>query len=120
MVLLGLLLVAIIGIALRTQSGGQENVAAGAIWIALTFLSVTNLSHAFAMEKEGDCLRAIRLTGIDAKTIFFSKFLSSMCMIAMPTIIIVPITFFAFHITHFSVFIPLMLIILTGSAARSR
>lgn len=102
-----------LALAVGAQSAPQLNLVTGAIWIAMTFLSVTTLNHAFVMEQEGDCLRAIRLTGVGAKKIFFSKFISSMCMITIPTVIIVPIAFFAFRITHFPFFLPLMLIILT-------
>jgi heme exporter protein B len=119
MILLGLLLVAIVGFAFGPKPHDAEAVAAGAIWVALSFVTVINLNRAFTIEREADSLKAVQLTGIDSKKIFASKFLSSLALITLASCIIVPAALFIFNMIERAAIVPLTVTILIGAAGYS-
>ena len=115
MIVLGLLLILITGLAFGPEFSEPENMAAGSIWIALSFVTVINSSRSFLIEREGDCLKALLLTGIDPGKLFLSKFLSSFLLINMAAIIIVPASLIAFKMMQLCFLLPLMIVVLLGT-----
>lgn len=115
MIILGLLLILITGFAFGPQFSEPENLAAGSIWLALSFVTVINFSRSFMIEREGDSLKALLLTGIEPGKLFLSKFLSSLILINMAAIIIVPASLIAFKMIQLSLVLPLMIVVLLGT-----
>lgn len=116
MIFLGLLLIMILSFAFGPQFSEPQNVAAGSLWLALSFVSVINLHRSFSIEREGGTIKALLLTGIDPGKFFLSKFLSSFILLNLAAVIFVPASLIAFNVITFSLIPPLLIIVLLGTA----
>ncbi len=115
MIILGVLLILITGFSFGPQFGEPDSMVAGSIWLALSFVTVTNLGRSFLIEREGDSLKALLLTGVKPGKLFLSKLLSSFILINTAAIVIVPASLIAFKMIKLSFLLPLMIIVLLGT-----
>ncbi len=116
MVFVGLLLVVILSISFGPKFFNASKLASGTIWVVLSYISVLNLNRAFSIEKEGDSLKGVLLTSIDAGKIYISKFASSFILLLIATAVILPVTLVLLNAMKFTYILPLLILIILGAA----
>lgn len=116
MIFLGLILVLIFSFAFGPQFNNSEEIAASSIWVALSFVSIINLNNSFQIEKDGKSFKALILTGVDAGNIFLSKFITSIIMLFMAALIIIPATLIFFNLLNIRLFSSLLLLFFLGAS----
>ncbi len=99
-----LLVIVIFNFAFKPER--VEPVAAGVLWVALTFAGVLGLSRSFVMEK--GCLEGLMLCPVDREVIYLGKMLASVSFMLIVAAIILPIFFILFNLP---IFLPKLVLI---------
>ncbi len=93
-------------------------VAAGVLWVALTFAGVLGLSRSFILEKDKGCLEGLMLFPVDRSLIYFGKMLGNLIFILVVAVIVLPIFFILFNLPIFRPELVLIVVLATiGFAA---
>jgi len=76
-----------------TLEPGQNtsSIAAGILWVALTFAGVLGLSRSFVIEKDKGCLQGLMLCPVDRSILYLGKMLSILVFMIAVEIIILPV-----------------------------
>lgn len=106
-----LLVIVIFNFAFEPERVGL--VAAGILWVALTFAGVLGLSRSFVLEKDKDCLEGLMLCPVDREVIYFGKMLGSLTFILVVAVIVLPIFFILFNLPIFRPELVLIVVLAT-------
>jgi heme exporter protein B len=76
-----------------TLEPGQNtsSIAAGILWVALTFAGVLGLSRSFVIEKDKGCLQGLMLCPVDRSILYLGKMLSILVFMIAVEVIILPV-----------------------------
>jgi len=76
-----------------TLEPGQNtsSIAAGILWVALTFAGVLGLSRSFVIEKDKGCLQGLMLCPVDRSILYLGKMLSILVFMIVVEVIILPV-----------------------------
>jgi heme exporter protein CcmB len=88
------------GVDTVTTSKNREvlpNVAAGILWIAVTFAGTLGLSRAFDRERENDTMRALLLSPVDRGAVFLGKALGITIFMLLVEAAVVPLIALLFN-----------------------
>ena len=72
------------------------NVAAGILWIAVTFSGTLGLGRAFDRERENDTMRALLLSPVDRGAVFLGKALGIASFMIAVEVVVVPLVWLLF------------------------
>lgn len=75
--------VLIFAFALIAGEPPPVNVAAGALWVAMTLSGTLGIGRAFEREREGDTLRALLLAPVDRNAVYVAKLVSIMLLMGL-------------------------------------
>ncbi len=73
------------------------NVAAGILWISITFSGTLGLGRAFDREREGDTMRALLLSPVDRGAVFLGKAMGIAIFMLLVEVAVVPLTALLFN-----------------------
>jgi len=62
------------------------------LWVTFTFAGVLAFSHAFALEREGDCMEGLKLAPVDSGTIYLGKLMASTLSILIVEAAVLPLS----------------------------
>ena len=96
-----LLVVVIFNFAFDTGVGPDDTMAAGILWVAITFGGVIGLNHTFAIEKENSRLEGLMLCPIDRSVIYWGKLAGIFTFMLVIAAVITPIFLALFNLTLF-------------------
>jgi len=87
------LILAVMAFALRGSQSTPitSDLAAGILWVAIIFSSVTTFNQTFAAEKENGCLKGLLLCPVDRSLIYLAKLLANFIIITISQVITVPL-----------------------------
>jgi heme exporter protein B len=88
-------------------------VAAGVLWVALTFAGVLGLSRSFILEKDKGCLEGLMLFPVDRSLIYFGKMLGNLIFILVVAVMVLPIFFILFNLPVFRPELVLIVVLAT-------
>lgn len=72
----------------KTERG---KLTASVLWTAFVFAGIITLNRSFTLERTHGALQGIRLTGVDASSLYLSKVISSLVFLFLLEIVITPI-----------------------------
>jgi len=98
MFVFAVLVIVVFNFAIGADAELIRQVAAGVIWIALSFASVLGLQRTGQMENEEDSLQGVLLALHDRSALFIAKMLVQMLYLLMVMICILPLCGIWFHI----------------------
>lgn len=116
MFVFALLVIVIFNFAFEAGRSDITLIGPGILWIAFTFAGTLGLNHAFALEKENNCLNGMMLTPLDRGDIYLGKFLGTALFMFIMEILILPFFSLLFNISLLAVLPQLLLINLLGTA----
>ena len=107
MMMFGLLVVIVFGIALPPSSTLEDSPdpssgRAGVLWIAFSFASVIGLNRSLAMELDNECLQGLLVSPVSRDGLYLAKVASNLAFMLIADCIILPV-FFVSHGVHFDV-----------------
>lgn len=85
------------------------------LWTAFVFSGVLSLNRSFALEKEDNCIQALRLAPADAGGVFLGKFIANTVFMLVTEIIILPLFAMFFNINITTQIWQLLLIVFLGT-----
>ena len=115
MAVFALLILVVFNFTLNIGFAQKNSLAAGLLWIALTFASTLGFNQLYAPELEHGNIQAIRLLPIDKGLIYVSKVLSSFVFLLVMEAIVVPLFAVFFNLDLLSKFLPLSLTCILGA-----
>lgn len=86
----GFLAVLVLAFAFRRGDAPIEAVAAGSLWVAVSFSGTLGLGRAFDRERENDCIRALLLTPVSRQSIYLGKVLGIVTFMGIVELIVLP------------------------------
>ena len=92
-------------------------VAAGVIWVALTFAGVLGLSRSFILEKDKGCLEGLMMCPVGRDAIYFGKMLGNLIFILVAAAIVVPVFLILFNLPIFRLELVLIVVLATAGFA---
>jgi heme exporter protein B len=96
-----LLVVVIFHFAFDTGVGPDDTVAAGILWVAITFGGVIGLNRTFAIEKENSRLEGLMLCPVDRSIIYWGKLAGIFTFMLVIAAVITPIFLALFNLPLF-------------------
>lgn len=115
MLVFALLIVFIFNFALQLSPELQAGLAAGLLWVSLTFASTLGLNRSVSMERENNALDGLLLAPVDRSAIFFGKALSNLAFTTLVALILLPV--FSLFYQQNMLNLSLLLVILLGVGA---
>lgn len=104
--------VLVFSFAFVKEGRAPDDVAAGILWIAISFSGTLALGRTFERERYNDTLRALMLAPADRPALYAGKFLGMVALLALVELLLVPLVGFLFAAPIFSR--PLLLATLLG------
>jgi len=86
-----LLLTVLFGFAFQSEPVDPRTQAPGLLWAAFSFAGVIALQRSFALERDGNCLRALLLAPVDRGALFVGKALANFLLIGLVEAVVLPI-----------------------------
>ena len=112
----GLLVVLISAFAFYRGDVPSHAIAAGTLWVAITYSGTLGLGRAFAREREGECMRALLLSPAPRSSIFLGKLLGIVSFMLAIQLVVLPAVFVFFNQSvGFEQLWRLLLVIVLGS-----
>ena len=99
------------------QEGREiDHVAAGILWVTVTFAGTLALGRTFERERQNETLRAILITPVDRPAIYVGKLLVLLILMAAVEMIVVPLVSLMFQVPIFEHSILLVMLLITGTS----
>ncbi len=86
-----LLVIVIFNFGFDFASFSFEALGPGVLWVAFTFAGVLSFGHSFAVEKEAECLQALRLAPMDPGSLYLGKMLANLVSLLIVEALILPL-----------------------------
>lgn len=94
---------------------GAPRTAPGVLWVAIAFSGVLVVGRSWARERENDAMRALLLAPIPRAAIFVGKTLSTLLLLAVVELLLVPLVGILFHADFVDVLGPLVACLALGT-----
>jgi heme exporter protein CcmB len=107
--------VLVFAFALVREGRAVEDVAAGILWIAISFAGTLALGRTFERERYGETLRALLLAPAPRPAIYVGKLLGIVALLGVAEIILVPLVALLFQASLFARPALLAALLLTGT-----
>jgi len=91
MFVFSLLVLVILSFAFELRIGNAQQVAPGALWVALAFAAVLGLNRSLAQEREDGCLEGLMLAPMERSTIYLAKAASNLLFLVATQAIVLPV-----------------------------
>jgi len=115
MAVFALLILVVFNFTLNMGFSQKHSLAAGLLWIALTFASTLGFNQLYAPELEHGNIQAIRLLPIDKSLVYVSKVFSSFLFLLVIELVVVPLFGIFFNLDLMSKILPLALTCFLGT-----
>ena len=92
LLVLALLIILVFVFALTPEQLHQPAFGSALLWVALVFAGMLSIHRAFILEQERNCFAGLLLCPIDPGQVFFAKFLSNVCFLAIVEAVVAPLT----------------------------
>ena len=113
MVVFALLVILIFNFALELDRAAVENVAAGVLWVTITFTGTLGLNRSLSMEKDRGSLDGLLLAPMDRSALYFGKALGNLLFMLIVLAVILPIFSILFNLNMLRP--ALLLVVLLGT-----
>ncbi len=110
-----LLVLVILSFGFDFSTAKFSDVGAGVLWVAFVFPAVLSFGHAFALERDGECLSGLRLTPADAGTLYLGKLAANIVFMLAMEAAILPLSAVLFGYDLAPVLAPLAFVIAVHS-----
>ena len=114
LIALSLLILLVIVFALNPP-GGEPDIAAGALWVALIFAGTIGATRTIAAERENGCIRGLLLSPADRAAIYCAKLLASFTFMAVAEIAAVILMMLFFNLEFSLRLVHLALVLIIGA-----
>jgi heme exporter protein B len=114
-VLFAVSVVLIFSFAIVREGRAPDDVAAGILWVAISFAGTLAMGRTFERERYNDTLRALILAPADRPAIYMGKLLGLLLLMALVEIILVPLVGLLFGAPIFAYPIMLSLLLAAGT-----
>lgn len=112
------LVLIIFNFAFEPGSEAIRLVAAGILWVAITFAGMLGFGRSLVQEKDKGCLEGLMLCPVDREVIFFGKMTANLIFMLVVEAITFPAAFFLFNLPLFMPALALVALLATiGFAA---
>lgn len=112
MVFFAILILFIMNMAIGMGEKISPDMAAGILWVAVLFSSISGLGSTFSMEKTNRCIDGLLISPVHSATVFLAKMTVNLAFLSLAEMIIVPL-FLVLYGNHVqSLHLSLLLIIL--------
>lgn len=113
--LFALSVVLIFSFALVREGRAPDDVAAGILWVAISFSGTLAMGRTFERERYNDTLRALILAPADRPAIYVGKLLGLLLLLALVEVLLVPLVGLLFAAPIFAFPGKLVLLLLSGT-----
>jgi len=96
-VVLGILIVAVLGLGLGPQQLAGGYAAPAVLWVAYLFAGVLCFEKTMAMERHDGALAALLLAPVDRGVIYLAKLISNLVLIAAIALVVTPVALVLFN-----------------------
>jgi heme exporter protein B len=107
--------VLIFSFAIVREGRAPDDVAAGILWVAISFAGTLAMGRTFERERYNDTLRALILAPADRPAIYVGKLLGLLLLMALVEIILVPLVGLLFSAPIFAYPVMLALLLVSGT-----
>ena len=107
--------VLVFSFALVREGRAPDDVAAGILWVAISFSGTLAMGRTFERERYNDTLRALILAPADRPAIYAGKLLGLLFLLALVEIVLVPLVGLLFAAPIFSFPFQLTLLLIMGT-----
>jgi len=107
--------VLVFSFALVREGRAPDDVAAGILWVAISFSGTLAMGRTFERERYNDTLRALILAPADRPAIYAGKLLGLLLLLALVEIVLVPLVGLLFAAPIFSFPFQLTLLLIMGT-----
>ena len=94
----GFLVVLIFSFSFYSNDAPISAVAAGILWVSVTFSGTLGLGRILEREKEGDCIRALLLSPVSRPAIYLGKTIGVLAFMVVVELVVVPAVDFFFNL----------------------
>lgn len=113
--LFALLVAVLTSLSFFVDDLGPARTAPGVLWIAIAFSGVLVVGRSWSRERENDAFRALLLSPIPRASIFVGKTLSTVAVLALVELLLVPVVGILFRADLFAVAGPLVVLLFLGT-----
>jgi heme exporter protein CcmB len=107
--------VLVFSFALVREGRSPDDVAAGILWVAISFSGTLAMGRTFERERYNDTLRALILAPADRSAIYTGKLLGLLLLLGLVELILVPLVGLLFNAPIFTYPFRLMLLLVSGT-----
>jgi len=107
-----LLLLVIFNFGFDFANADFRTLGPAVLWVAFSFSGVLTFGHAFAIERDGDCISGLMLAPLDAGTVYLGKLLANSISILIVEATLLPLSAVLFDYDLAAVAAPLALVVL--------
>ncbi len=115
MTVFAMLVAVVFSFAFSPSPSDAARLLPGMLWVTLAFASTLGLSRSFVLEREGQCLEALRLFPSDPGLIYAAKLLSNLLFLLLVEVLILPAFAVITGISVLAKALPLGLVLVLGS-----
>ncbi len=113
--LFALLMTVLGSLGFYTDPVSANKVAPGLLWLAILFCGVLLMGRSWSKEREGEALTGLMLTPLPPAGLYLGKALSSLALITLIELALVPIVAMFFHLDITATLLPLALLVFLGT-----
>lgn len=106
-----LLVLVIFSFGFDFATASFQELGPGVLWVAFAFGGILAFGHAFALERDGDCIQGLMLAPIDGGTIYLGKMLASATSILIVEAALLPLSAVLFDYDLIGIAGPLSLVV---------
>ncbi len=107
--------VLVFSFAIVREGRAPDDVAAGILWVAISFAGTLAMGRTFERERYNDTLRALILAPADRPAIYIGKLLGLLLLLGLVEIVLVPLVGLLFGAPIFSYPLELSALLVTGT-----
>lgn len=111
----GFLLLVILNMAIPMGDKITPEAGAGILWVAITFSSVLGLARTMNHEKENRCIDGLRLSPVNAESIFAAKMAINFTLMLAAEISLIPLFFILYGDEFFRSFHILLMVVVLAN-----
>ncbi len=90
---------------------GPETVVPGILWLTMAFAAIVGLTRSFRLERERDAMTALALAPVDRGAVFLGKWVANLVLLALLTLVLIPLTALFFDVDIVACAAPLALVV---------
>lgn len=113
--LFALLVAVLTSLSFFVDDLGAPRTAPGVLWVAIAFSGVLVVGRSWARERENDAMRGLMLSPIPRASIFVGKTVSTLAVLALVEVLLVPVVGILFRADLVAVLGPLVVLLFLGT-----